>query len=236
MRHSSLTIAAGVAFLCAGLLLSGCRTSSRTVGLGQDEVLKGHVVRLVVPHTVRVLTVDGVKLEFDVMPLGAREQTYELSPGEHRLLARYSEIWPVGSDDHERVDSRVVELTVAGAAGESFRVVHTRPANLVAAREYAEHPDLSVERVSGDDAPPSSSVGASVGMSPQAAPVEKPGEVPPDATADVSQPASATPVPAGAVPAAEVEVAPSAMLKYWWGRASEAERAAFTAWTEGGAR
>lgn len=87
------------------VFLSGCSASSRIVRTYDGEPLAAdQVARLLVPSDIKLMEVDGVAQKEYLLDNLAL--TYELKPGPHRLVYRYTAIWskPGGGEDAPKVD------------------------------------------------------------------------------------------------------------------------------------
>ena len=215
-------------FCC--LLLSACQSGSYRLYPGPEQPASD-VVQLEVPHTVQVIAVDAKKLKLSGR-IGQQEfARYTLLPGKRDLTLRYHEIWPVGDDDHQTVQSREVALAIQGDAGQAYRIVMERPQTIAAAEVFAEAPTFSLESLG--PAATSADGGAKPMLTSEAnAQADASG---PEASDESTIPEPKT-VPAYSLPVSGPEgIAPEPPaeldeLKRHWKAATAAEKKAFRKW------
>ena len=73
-----------------------------------------------------------------------QEITYRVDAGQRTLLLQYSDLFSIGSDDHEKVVSRPAKVTFEVEAGKQYKVIHEPQKNLEDARAFAEQPEFQV--------------------------------------------------------------------------------------------
>lgn len=181
----------------------------------------------------------AAKLNFpeEIIPLQVGEKTIEhsffskvrevqLEPGQYQLKMRYSDLYEVGYDDHEIIESEPFWATVKITQQGQYHIEFNRPKNVVAAKTFAEQPLIQLQA-------PDESLATSLVVSKTA----------PQLATNNAQPtssqASAAQSTAGAssssqsmsMPAPPAAAHPDvvAMLQYWWQQATPAQRKAFLA-------
>lgn len=212
------------------LILGGCSANSMIVRNYDGGALPAQqVAQVVVPEEITLEMIDGKeqkKFLLDNLAL-----TYELLPGTHSLVYRYSEIWakPPGSTDESKVDvveSGLRELAFDFKAGEHYELTFDRPADRIAAKAAANHfsarlvtTDGKVKVADANYVPVTPVVSESAGV----------------AAATVGASAAVVTTSAAAAPA--VVSAPSTSglsrleaLKTLWGETSAEDKKAFLQW------
>ncbi|MGO2169211.1 DUF2057 domain-containing protein [Pseudoalteromonas sp.] len=156
----------------------------------------------------------------------SRVDDIELAPGTHKLKLRYTDLYEQGYDNHTTVDSKPFWVQVTIDEGTDYEVVFNRADNAVAAKAFAESPQVSLKPKGSALAEP-----LSILSSPKvsAAPTVKqvaPAQV---ATATVTTGKAAIfPAKASSRHAAtQKEPSAAAMLDFWWQKATVQERQAF---------
>ena len=216
--------------LACCLLLSACQSGSYRLYSGPEQPV-ADVVQLDVPHTVRMIAVDSDRLKLSGR-IGQRDVTrYTLLPGTRTLTLRYHEIWPIGDDDHETVESTEVRLKVEVEAGQAYRIEMERPETRAAATGFAEKPVFTLRKLGAASA--SSDGGAKPLLSSDKDAAESKSGSAEAVSAAIPEPKT---VPAYSLPVSGPDASapePPAQLdelKRHWKRATEAEKKAFRKW------
>ncbi len=105
------------------------------------------VVQLLVPHYVDVLSLDTRDLGASGRVFIGNEDLYLLDPGPHDLVVRYSDLWPLGDDDHELVVSRQLKLSLDAAPGRSYAIRMDRPNDLEDARQLVNTAEIRIDEL-----------------------------------------------------------------------------------------
>ena len=193
-------------------------------------------------QTARIVSYDTVIIKYiDNEDMGVsfigQKQTYDVKAGQHILLLEYSDIFDVGSDDHEKIVSRPAKVTFIAEAGKQYQVRHPAQKRLDNARAFAEKPEFWVVGLPSGD-----KVAAEVELSRPRNFVSKlKFETTPDYefASDAVKPVSvaAMPMTSGENTVASTpdiravdELSNLKMLQYSWKNASEQEKAAFLEW------
>ncbi|NMR27687.1 DUF2057 domain-containing protein [Pseudoalteromonas sp. NEC-BIFX-2020_015] len=144
----------------------------------------------------------------------------DLAPGQYQFKLKYSDLYELSYDEHEVIDSEPFWVNVTIASGTDYDVVFNRAENAVAAKVFAEAPQVSLQAKGASLGIPLDLIAAEdiTGTKGQK-------KAPPTGhrtvTTTNNAPASRTaPINEGVPNAA-------AMLDFWWQQASEQERQAF---------
>lgn len=156
----------------------------------------------------------------------SRVDDIELAPGTYKLKLKYTDLYEQGYDNHTTVDSEPFWVQVIIAEGIDYEMVFNRADNAIAAKEFAQSPQVSIKPKNSAQAEPLNVLNSPAVNAAPAIKQVKPAQV---ATATVAA-GKATTLPAKA-PSNHVatQKAPSAaaMLDFWWQQASPQERQAF---------
>ncbi len=148
----------------------------------------------------------------------SRVDELELNPGTYSLKLKYSDLYEQGYDEHQVIDSEPFWVMATIEQGNDYDIVFNRADNAIAAKVFAESPQISLQ-----------AKGASLGLPLQTSMTAPRAQVAP--TSSTNQPAVASaPVSAPiSKPAPAKAQAPSAaaMLDFWWQQASPEERRRF---------
>lgn len=222
-----------------------------------EEKARTDLATLVLPLTLDMQLVDGIAYP-GFRSLGRKgELAVKVLPGEREIALKYSQLFEIGSDDHEVVRSKTMVLLFVAEPGKVYRAVHDDFRTLEAAHEGVRNFVVRVE----DEAGVNRVVGATQTsrdwkgeetttrrkdlVNPEvAATVAPPAVVAPSAPPVAAAPAMAASAPAAA-PAATPQAAPQAapaagggtlnaleLLKFSWRNAPAADRAAFLDWAK----
>lgn len=173
------------------------------------------------PEEIVPLQVGNKKIEHSFFN---RVDEVELTPGVYQFKLKYTDLYEQGYDDHQVIDSEPFWVMMTIAANTDYDVVFNRADNAVAAKVFAEAPQVSLQ-VKGESlgtplaiiAEPNLSSGAASQVA--TAPAASTAAI---ATATTVQaPASRPTTNAGNAPNA------AAMLDFWWQQASAQEQQAF---------
>lgn len=171
------------------------------------------------PEEIVPLQVGDKKIEHSFFN---RVDEVELTPGVYQFKLKYTDLYEQGYDDHQVIDSEPFWVTMTIAANTDYDVVFNRADNAVAAKVFAEAPQVSLQ-VKGE------SLGIPLAIIPE--PNLSSGVVSPVATAAAA--ASTTAIASATTAQAPVSrPAPNApnaaaMLDFWWQQASAQEQQAF---------
>ena len=150
----------------------------------------------------------------------SRVDELELAPGTYKFKLKYTDLYEQGYDEHQVVDSEPFWVSATIEQGQDYNIVFNRADNAVAAKVFAESPQVSLQAKGLSLGVPLDSAASpkeGQGSHVVAAPIgnKQPIEVAPNAP--ISQPAPAV---AGTPSAA-------AMLDFWWQQASPQQQQAF---------
>lgn len=195
------------------LLLSGIVSVFLTVPCIAETV---HFPEEIVP-----LQVGDKKIEHSFFN---RVDEVELTPGVYQFKLKYTDLYEQGYDEHQVVDSEPFWVTMTIAANTDYDVVFNRADNAVAAKVFAEAPQVSLQAKGESLGTPLAIIAEpnlSSGATPQVATA-------PAASTTAIATATAVQVPASR-PTANSGNAPNAaaMLDFWWQQASAQEQQAF---------
>lgn len=155
----------------------------------------------------------------------SRVDELELAPGTYKFKLKYTDLYEQGYDDHQVVDSEPFWVSVTIEQGEDYDIVFNRADNAVAAKVFAESPQVSLQ-----------AKGSSLGIPLDSATEQKQSHSSHVVAAPTAQaqPVAVAPVAVNApisqpAPAPTVQGAPSAaaMLDFWWQQASPQQQQAF---------
>ena len=136
----------------------------------------------------------------------------ELLPGTHQFLFMYDDIWDLTGEEHERVKSKPISLTINASAGQEYKIKFKKPENVNEARSYAKHPSIEIYNISTNTA--------------MAANIEY--NIYTESFFSklfgITRPANNNQTDSGQTNDA------LNMLKYWWEKASDNQRKAFQEW------
>jgi len=148
----------------------------------------------------------------------SRVDELELNPGTYSLKLKYSDLYEQGYDEHQVIDSEPFWVMATIEQGSDYDIVFNRADNAIAAKVFAESPQISLQ-----------AKGASLGLPLQTSMTAPRAQVAP--TASTNQPAVASaPVSAPIsklAPAKAQAPSAAAMLDFWWQQASPEERRRF---------
>ncbi|WP_046005843.1 DUF2057 domain-containing protein [Pseudoalteromonas rubra] len=158
-----------------------------------------------------------------------------LAAGRHQLRVKYTDLYEIGYDDHEVIESKPFWVTVEVAEQGDYHVEFERADTLKAAKQFAKQPQLWLKAPDGTRTPVKTLTEQLRTRSvPQAAerlktPVTKPDYADSLPVEPPVAPQGDKPALSDAVPAAPQAGKPdaAAMLEFWWQQASPAQRAAF---------
>ncbi|MEI5639915.1 MULTISPECIES: DUF2057 domain-containing protein [unclassified Pseudoalteromonas] len=169
----------------------------------------------------------------EIIPLQVGEKTIEhsffskvrevqLEPGQYQVKMRYSDLYEVGYDDHEIIESEPFWATVTISQQGQYHIEFNRPNNVVAAKTFAEQPLIQLQA-------PDESLATSLVVSKTAPQMSN--TQPTTSPATAAQLTTMASEPSQSMPAAPTAAHPDvvAMLQYWWQQATPAQRKAFLA-------
>lgn len=156
------------------------------------------------PEIVQILAIDGDEQPGGIF--GSRALKLPLTPGDHIVTVRYTQLFPLGSDDHDILKSPPVAFRFKAEAGQTYTFSASPPKRYEAAKLFAKNPDIRLEE-SGSGQSISGAVIKSLGQ------------------ASLAESISRSFQSAEHVPSSTLD-----SLKDLWNRASAADRAAFASW------
>ncbi len=104
-------------------------------------------VQVHTPDTIQILSIDGAEQPGALF--GARKMTLKLTPGEHVLSVRYTQLFAIGADDHDIVKSPPVAFRFTSLPGQEYRFQITPPKRRDQAVQFAKQPDIKLVDVAG---------------------------------------------------------------------------------------
>ncbi|MDX1694355.1 MAG: DUF2057 domain-containing protein [Ketobacteraceae bacterium] len=161
-----------------------------------------------------------------------QQHSYELAPGEHKLVVTYADMFDLKAGDFEKVASAPVKIVFTARAGETYQLKHDAVEGIKAARAFAKNPELAIVNTGTDErvahkvehampkrllptfrfASEDEPVFASDNVPAREAPTGKPDQAPRLASDNA--------------------LSPLRMLQFSWEQASDREREAFLQWIE----
>ena len=75
----------------------------------------------------------------------SRVDDIELAPGSYKLKLKYTDLYDLGYDDHEVVESEPFWVNVTIEAGKDYTLEFNRAKNAVAAKVFAQSPQVSLK-------------------------------------------------------------------------------------------
>ena len=75
----------------------------------------------------------------------SRVDDIELAPGSYKLKLKYTDLYDLGYDDHEVVESEPFWVNVTIEAGKDYILEFNRAKNAVAAKVFAQSPQVSLK-------------------------------------------------------------------------------------------
>lgn len=107
------------------------------------------VARVSSPEIIQILSVDGDE-QLGAM-FGSRARTLELTPGEHVVSVRYTQLFQLGADDHDIIKSAPIAFRFTAEAGKHYTFTVNPPKRHDAAVAFAKNPDIRlVDSASGE--------------------------------------------------------------------------------------
>ena len=129
--------------LGVGLALPGISPAAETTHNSST------VIRISTPEIIQILSVDGDE-QLGAM-FGSRARTLELTPGEHVISVRYTQLFQLGADDHDIVKSSPIAFRFTAEAGKSYQFTVNPPKRHDTAVLFAKNPDIKlVDNASGE--------------------------------------------------------------------------------------
>lgn len=120
------------------MLLSACATERlHSIYQGPSQ----NAVSLQANDTVIVTWLDG---EEQSPAFIGQKHEFVIAPGKHVAIIEYRDIFDVGADNHEKVQSNPIKVTFEGRAGAHYRFDHAPYKTLESARKFAEAPVIVI--------------------------------------------------------------------------------------------
>ncbi|RZU45322.1 hypothetical protein EV700_2141 [Fluviicoccus keumensis] len=161
------------------------------------------------PEQVQILAIDGEELPGSIF--GSRSQTVPLKPGEHVVSVRYTQLFPLGADDHDILKSPPVAFRLNVESGKTYQFSVNAPKRYEAAKVFAKNPEIHLAETQSDQ----EFTGVTVRSMGQASLVDTIGKSFQSATTADDTPATGSTL---------------TTLQGLWLKATPAERQAFAAW------
>ncbi|ALS34443.1 hypothetical protein PTRA_a3473 [Pseudoalteromonas translucida KMM 520] len=149
----------------------------------------------------------------------SRVDDIELAPGSYKLKLKYTDLYDLGYDDHEVVESEPFWVNVTIEAGKDYILEFNRAKNAVAAKVFAQSPQVSLKAKGSALAAPLSVI--SNAQLTNAVPVQQVSNATAMATSASEAIKPVAPINGKGMPSA------AAMLDFWWQQATPAQQQAF---------
>lgn len=183
--------------------------------------LSSYAATLSFPEEFYPLQVDDKVVEHSLF---SKIRDLSLAPGQYRLKLKYSDLYELGYDEHEVVESLPFWVDLVIPEEGEYRIVFDRAKKVDAARRFAKDPSIRLKSSREDVKLMTKHSNEAVAQSVIAvkAPVANMRTIEPVQTQSVSSEPIRTPsAPIAAPPT------PAMMLDFWWQQASAEERQAF---------
>ena len=151
--------------------------------------------------------------------LFSRVDDVELAPGTYQLKLKYTDLYDLGYDDHEVIESEPFWVNVTIEAGKDYTLVFNRAENAVAAKVFAQSPMVSLKAKGSALAAPLSVVSNNQLASEATVRTMREAPAGPEKPSRPIKPIA--PITGKGMPSA------AQMLDFWWQQATVAERKAF---------
>jgi uncharacterized protein YccT (UPF0319 family) len=133
----------------AALLFAGACATTRTYDFGNVATLQPEeIASLEVPPELQLFRINQENVSSIYSYIGGGKTSIHLPPGDYIVRLRYRDIWPIGADDHDVVQSEPIELAFNAAPGLSYQISYPKPDTYESAKKFAEHPAITVVDVS----------------------------------------------------------------------------------------
>lgn len=149
----------------------------------------------------------------------SRVDDIELAPGSYKLKLKYTDLYDLGYDDHEVVESEPFWVNVTIEAGKDYILEFNRAKNAVAGKVFAQSPQVSLKAKGSALAAPLSVI--SNAQLTNAVPVQQVSNATAMATSASETIKPVAPINGKGMPSA------AAMLDFWWQQATPAQQQAF---------
>lgn len=205
------------------VLGSACATKDTYVLYPGPVKPQEETAKIALPWSLDILTVDGKSVGRKAFE--SQEPKLIVLPGLHALEVRYSNIWDLSAEDHEKIQSQPVLLYLEAQAGHSYMLKHPPLDNVDAARTYAAQPKIWIVDAKTGDEVQAPLPGVTQHMPPGGSTAATP-----EAYATAITDAIAKAVSPDAQRTATEDSTTLKLLKFWWNQASAEERSAFAGW------
>lgn len=149
----------------------------------------------------------------------SRVDDIELAPGSYKLKLKYTDLYDLGYDDHEVVESEPFWVNVTIEAGKDYTLEFNRAKNVVAAKVFAQSPQVSLKAKGSALAAPLSVI--SNAQLTNTVPVQQVSNTTAMATSASEVSKLVAPINGKGMPSA------AAMLDFWWQQATPVQQQAF---------
>lgn len=173
------------------------------------------------PEEFYPLQVDDKVVEHSLF---SKIRDLSLEPGQYRLKLKYSDLYELGYDEHEVVESAPFWVDLVIPKDGDYRIVFDRAQKVEGARRFAKNPSIRVQSNGLDRQLHAHQVDeiepkpASLSAAPKASSLVA---LPSHTKQEDDKPTPAPSAPISAPPSAAM------MLDFWWQQASQEERSAF---------
>ena len=148
----------------------------------------------------------------------SRVDDVELAPGTYQLKLKYTDLYELGFDDHEVIESEPFWVDITIDDNKDYDMVFNRADNAVSAKIFAEAPQVSLKAKGASVAQPLSVI-SNTQLASQKPALQKTGPAGPTRPSQPIKPIA--PINGKGMPSAPQ------MLEFWWQQATIAERKAF---------
>lgn len=131
-------------FLFFIILIQGCSTAQHVKlydgpAIGQDQE-----VQLILPLNFELISLDSQPVARFTQAFRNHDLTIKLTPGEHTLVLRYSDIWQLDADNHETLSTGQITFTDKFISGDILRI-QTQPIDTInQAKQFIEAPKVQL--------------------------------------------------------------------------------------------
>ena len=124
--------------------LQACSTQSHLrlyegPAIGQDQE-----VTLILPIDFEIVSLDNVAVSQFEQSFRTHELVIRLAPGEHTLVLKYSDVWEIDSENHDKLTSGLLTFSDSFNAGQAYQVHTPKLLSYEQAKQFIADPKVSL--------------------------------------------------------------------------------------------
>ncbi|MGR6870773.1 DUF2057 family protein [Pseudomonas sp. HK3] len=131
-------------FLFLVIAIQGCSSAQQVRLYDGPAIGNDKEVQLILPLNFELISLDSQPVAQFAQTFRNHDLTIKLTPGEHTLVLRYSDIWQIDADNHETLSTGQITFIDTFLPGETLRIQTPPVDTLNQAKQFIKDPNVKI--------------------------------------------------------------------------------------------